>query len=166
MANTLELLNSVNIQFLLNPPIFEAVQTATPTSIPTGTGWTPITFVDAGGILLDPYNGHSTVTNPSRWVAPTPGWYFISGVAAYSSNSTGERGAIIAKNGTTYQGSGELMPPNTAGATAVSTPTRKVHMNGTTDYLELYGRQGSGGSLNTAIFSDLTCALSISFAHL
>ncbi|TQF04752.1 hypothetical protein E6W39_24165 [Kitasatospora acidiphila] len=155
------------LTFLLNPPMFEAIQATTTTSIPSGTSWTPINFSDAAGILADTYGGWSS-SNPTRYTAQTPGWYWASGAVCFATNVTGNRAARIAKNGNPVQGAGTLIggPAGSSQATAIATPLRKVYLNGTTDYLEVHGLQTSGGSLNTQIYGDVCSALSISFAHL
>ncbi|MDH6141165.1 hypothetical protein P3T35_003178 [Kitasatospora sp. GP30] len=153
--------------FVLNPPMFEAIQTVTTTSIASGTGWTAINFSDSAGILADTYGGWSSST-PTRYTAQTPGWYWVSGAVCFAANATGNRGARIAKTGNPVQGAGTLIggPAGGSQATAIATPLRKVYLNGTGDYLEVHALQTSGGSLSTQIYGDVCSALSVSFAHL
>ena len=97
---------------------------------------------------LDTDNGHSTTTNTSRYTATVPGWYFVSGTVQLAYNATGNRLAIIQKNGTTtvnQVGRASSSVSNTMGL-HLST---LVYLNGTTDYIELSTFQSSGVSLNT-----------------
>jgi hypothetical protein len=152
--------------FLLNPPMFEAIQTSTKTTVPTGTSWTPLNFADSAGILADTYGGWSSST-PSRYTAQTPGWYWVSGGVCFTSNSTGNRGVRIAKNGSGYSGGGTIIGGAAASQdTAIPTPVRKVYMNGTTDYVEIHGLQTSGSSLLTDITGDVCSNFTVFFAHL
>lgn len=154
------------LTFLLNPPIFEAHQTATFNNVTSTMGsWTPISFADSAGIDTDSYNGHSTTTNPSRYVAQVPGWYWISGEVNWAVNATGVRGARMAVNGTAVPGTGMITAAVSGFATAVATGVRKVYLNGTTDYVELHGAQNSGASLSTATGGDLCTMISVSWAH-
>jgi hypothetical protein len=166
MADTLAILNAVNVAVALNPPVFDVVQTATTTSIPSGTGWTPVAFSDGAGVIVDSYSGHSTSVNPSRYVGMLPGYYEVSGVVCFTSNATGSRGALLSKNGTLISGSGQSVSTNATGSTAVASARRLVFLNGTTDYVELVARQQSGGSLTTAIFTDISSAFTVTFKHL
>jgi hypothetical protein len=155
------------LTFLLNPPMFEAVQTATTTSIPTGAGtWTPINFSDSAGILADTYGGWSSST-PTRYTAQQAGWYWVSGTVCFASNATGNRGLRIAKNGGAVQGTGTLVGGAASGqATAIATPVRKVYLNGTGDYVEIHALQTSGAALSTSLNGDVDTAFSVFFAHL
>ncbi|MEY9937286.1 hypothetical protein [Streptacidiphilus sp. MAP5-3] len=155
------------LTFLLNPPMFEAVQTATGTLITSSaSSWTPINFADAAGIIADTYGGWSSST-PSRYTAQTPGWYWVSGTICFPNNATGNRGIRIAKNGNAVQGTGTLVGGAASGQdTAIATPLRKIYLNGTGDYIEVHGTQTSGSSLTTAIAGDVDTAFSVSFAHL
>lgn len=123
---------------------------------------TPITF-DTNEV--DSYSGHSTVTNPSRYVAQVAGWYQCSGLAAYVANATNYRFAGWHKNGAAIIGSSSLLNNNGAGFnTCVPSPTRKIFL-AVGDYVELCGQQGSGGNLNTAVASDQSSMATITWLH-
>lgn len=108
---------------------------------------TPITF-DAEELDYD--NGHSLVTNTSRYTAQTAGWYFVQGVVCFAANATGFRMACILKNGTEIVSSRGTIQ-NTGGADTASavTPTRLVFLN-VGDYVEIGGYQNSGAGLATS----------------
>lgn len=118
-------------------------------SIPN-TGGTAITFdtedIDRDGM-------HSTVTNTSRLTAQTAGYYSAYGLAAYASNATGSRAAILSINGTGVAARAAF----TAAITGVAIGngvgiSTMVYLN-VGDYLELLARQDSGGALNTGVVS-------------
>src|SRR4051794_26326700 len=75
--------------FLLNPPIFEAIQTSTTTAV-ANTTWTPIAWSDPAGILADPYGGY-TAGAPTRYTAQVAGWYQVSGSIAWAASGVGAR---------------------------------------------------------------------------
>jgi hypothetical protein len=131
--------------FMLGKPIFQAYQ-STVQSIANGT-FTPITFTSE---TIDRDNGHSTVTNTSRFTAQTAGWYFISGKVAYAANVSGQRLANWNVNGA------QVSMTRYAPITIASIPSfaladnRLVYLN-VNDYLELIGYQDSGVALNTFI---------------
>lgn len=161
-ADVNQLVTQANFQAA--PPLFIAVQTTTTTSI-NSSAWTSITFSDVAGIIADTYSGHSTGTNPTRYVAQYPGYYTICGVVCFANtNTTQTRGARIALNGSPIQGAAQLMAATGTDTTPV-TPSRDVFLNGTTDYIELQGWQNSGVGLATAIAGDVASALSLRWSH-
>jgi hypothetical protein len=100
----------------------------------------------------DPFGWHSTSVNIARVIPNIAGTYHVSGMIAYAVNSTGDRTAHIKKNGAAldsmaYGGQRASATSLASGMAYVAGGT--VSMNGTTDYVELYGIQNSGGSLNT-----------------
>lgn len=131
--------------FLLAKPIFQGRQTAAQ-SLTNGAS-TAITM-DAEDV--DSANGHSLVTNTSRYTAVYPGWYSGSPGVSYAANATGQRSADLAKNGTVINGGAVLLGAFATLSTRV--PGRKLlaFLN-VNDYLEGFGFQNSGGALNTAV---------------
>ena len=87
------------VNFLAQPPLFVGYQ-ANAQSLPA-TAWTAISLDSS---LADTYSGHSNAVNNSRYTAAVTGYYFVFGMVAYASNSTGARFAAIYANGapTTY----------------------------------------------------------------
>lgn len=146
-----------------NLPDFIGIQANAAQSISSGN-WTPLSL-DTN--VFDSYSGHSTTTNNTRYVcqAGAAGWYTCGGVYAAAANATANRGARLQVNGTAVQGSAAFMQAaGTGNASGVTTLTRDVYLN-PGDYLELAGWQGSGASLGTAIFSDITTALWVRWSH-
>ncbi len=130
--------------FFLAQPVAELRQTVAQT----------LTSGVYGAILLDTEdadtdNAHSTVTNTSRYTSPTAGRLLCGGAVSFVANGTGVRVAQWGLNGANVNGgSAEIVPHGTI---AVSVPARlkTIAVNGTTDYVELFGFQNSGGNLNT-----------------
>lgn len=165
MADSLSILNATTNQFLLNPPVFMAYQTTTATSMANAFTWTSVAFSDTAGVVEDNYTGHSTVTNPSRYVVKVPGTYVVSGVVAFTANATGFRGSRLAKNGTALLGSASVGINAGGGiATVFATPTIEV-VCAVNDYIEVQGIQQSGGALNTNLGTDLNSMLYVKFSH-
>jgi hypothetical protein len=93
----------------------------------------------------DTHNQHSLITNPSRLTCVKAGMYLIHATITFSSNATGNRDALILKNGTTYIGNQRLQA-NSSGSTGVNTYAIVALEVG--DYVEAQARQYSGGSLD------------------
>jgi hypothetical protein len=91
---------------------------------------------------------HDTVTANTRMTIPTggDGLYLITGQATFATNATGVRDAYVKKNGTTYlsfaRGNG-----NASGLAVVTVSV--IAVLAAADYVELWGRQNSGGALNS-----------------
>lgn len=106
--------------------------------------------------ILDTINGHSNVTNNSRYTPTVAGKYKCFGQMVVDVNANGNRIAHFRKNGARDLGapySGFRAP---VGADSIGTATAGalISCNGVTDYIELWGYQSSGGNLDT--FSDTT----------
>lgn len=133
--------------FWLSVPTFEGRQTVAQST--TTAVAVPINLDTED---LDNDNGHSTVSNTSRYTAQTAGRFQYGGGVAYATNATGSRHAEVWKNGVGMNGEGTAN-----GANAGGQPTRQgarlgsAPMNGSSDYLEMVGFQTSGGALNTDI---------------
>lgn len=91
---------------------------------------------------------HSNTTNNTRITIPTGkgGKYLVTMRLSWAQNSTGSRWVSLFKNGSDY--ATHIMPPisssNTNQLSSISLVVNLV----AGDYIELYGQQGSGGSLN------------------
>jgi len=151
------------ITFLANKPICRMHQ-GTVQSIANVTN-TAIMF-DVNDV--DSYSGHSTVTNPSRYVAQVPGWHQVSGAVAMNTTQTTAPGAgawaFIAKNGTLAS---PLIPgavPSVSTLRLWTTPTDLIFLN-TGDYLEIYVQQAEGGARNTSVLSNQYSFMAISWDH-
>lgn len=108
---------------------------------------------------IDSDGGHSTSTNPSRYVIQVPGTYFIIGEACFPSNGTGNRGSRIQVNAANVQGAAAMIP--TAGGNACGAPCGALVALNAGDFVEVQGFQSSGGALNTATATDLSSSLKV-----
>lgn len=143
--------------FLTAPPVFAGVQTSTQ-SVANNT---PVALtIDTEN--LDSDGGHSTVTNTSRYTATVPGTYLVLGSVAWASNATGLRTAQIKLNGTSVRGS-QIVSASVSGAQWCGQCWAVVTMNGTTDFVEVWGNQTSGGTLATYAGSDSSSAMALYF---
>lgn len=152
------------ITFLANPPICEAVQTVAQ-SIPTSTP-TPINF-DTN--VVDSYNGHSTVTNTSRYTAQVAGWYALGGVVSLTANTTGTfRVALWAVNGTLVNGGAANQLPGGSSTRPAATGAAdiEVFLN-VGDFVTLNSQQDSTASpgLNTSVATPNSSRMSIRWVH-
>lgn len=137
-------LNSVRdaLNFLLNPPIAQLIQN-TVQSIPNST----ITPVSYDGSVVDTYGMHSNSTNNTRAVAQIAGWYYVSGIDAFASNSTGARVARLRKTGTDVVYF-DVWDQAVNGQPTASATAGMLFLN-VGDYIEVGAYQTSGGALNT-----------------
>lgn len=139
-------LSASALNLLLDPPRLFTFQTTTQ-SVPNIT-WAAINFQAE---VYDTIAGHSTITNITRYLPNVSGTYDIIGQVTYATNSTNDRACQARKNGSPvdglqYGGGRASASTNVAG---MAWCFGSVALNGTTDYLELYAFQDSGGSLNT-----------------
>lgn len=106
--------------------------------------------------VLDTINGHSLVTNNTRYTPTVAGKYKCFGQMAVDVNATGNRIAHFRKNGARDLGApySGFRAPVGADSIGVAVAGALISCNGTTDYIELWGYQSSGGNLDT--FSDAT----------
>lgn len=102
------------------------------------------TKIQLNAELFDTANCFDSTTN-YRFTPNIAGYYQLNGNISFSGSASGYVQISIYKNGTGYQ-QGSIAPNNTAvgGQCSVSAI---VYLNGTTDYVELWGWQNSGGSL-------------------
>jgi hypothetical protein len=107
---------------------------------------TPITFNSERWDLGTSTEQHSTSANTSRLTCRTPGLYAIVGHLEYAANAVGFRSAAIQLNGAAFVGIQHITAA-TASIVSVSTQYRLV----VGDYIELIGRQNSGGNLNVTV---------------
>lgn len=124
-------------------PRFKGYQTSTQ-SLATGQTDNPITLDTES---YDSEGGHSTTTNPSRYVCQVPGLYRITVTGSMAPNGTGARKVGINVNGVSLTGAGvqQVPPASNTWQGAVST---EAFLNAG-DYVELVIWQTSGGALST-----------------
>lgn len=122
--------------------------------------WTALSFTTEDS---DSHNGHSTVTNNSRYVFPISGKYRISGAVGWAVNSSGARGTMWRVNNTDFTASQILVPANgTAVGTHIPARTKTINVNAG-DYLELAVYQNSGGNLDTSAGSGDQAGITIEY---
>lgn len=115
-------------------------------SIPNSTE----TKITLNASTFDDVGGFDSVNN--RYVAREAGKYRVNGSIGWDSNGTGVRVAALRKNGTEVART--QSQPNGASAT-MAVVSDIISLNAG-DYVELYGVQTSGGSLNIFGFSSYT----------
>ena len=132
------------VTFLANVPVFVASQSGAQ-SIANNT----LAALSLDSTVIDSYGGHSNVTNNSRYTPTVAGYYLVVGSYGQAANGTGNRFVLIYKNGARVNlgQSGGLAAgaANTGSIQALAL----VQCNGSTDYIEVFAFQASGGALNT-----------------
>lgn len=100
--------------------------------------------------ILDTDSQHSNSVNNSRVVCQVAGWYSVGGAVGFSTNTTGSRGGLIYKNGSSLtQATGNIAAASNV--LHVATAGEFCIQLAVGDYVELYGFQNTGAPLNTAI---------------
>lgn len=94
---------------------------------------------------FDSHSQHDNSTNPERFTCVKAGTYLVTGMATFTANATGNRDALLRVNGTNYVGQNRYAAM-ASGSTSV--PVFAMVELAVGDYVELIGRQYSGGSLN------------------
>lgn len=108
-------------------------------TVPFGTG---------SEIIKSDASLHSTTVNNTRIIPNKAGYYLVTVLAWFNTNTSGVRGAFCGKNGSVqapeYQWTTTL-PNNNFALPQLST---ELYANGTTDYFEMFVYQNSGGALD------------------
>jgi len=98
---------------------------------------------------IDRYNMHAGSSSQVN-LGLELGWYQVQGGLSFvGSAGGGLRGAYIALNGTRIAAGATELPAVGNGSIVVNTPATMVHITSALDYIEIQGRQDSGGYLNT-----------------
>jgi hypothetical protein len=129
--------------YLLGEPVFVARQ-AVAQSIANSI--VPFTLLNWDYTILDSYNGHSTVSNPTRYTVPFSGVWLFYGVVVWAVNATGRRLSQIFWNGST-QVQTEQNVVTTGGNSSVQ--NWWVGPASIGDYFEFGVYQSSGAALST-----------------
>lgn len=129
--------------FFLAVPVFEGRQTVSQ-NLTSGAA-ASITF-DTEDIDND--NGHSIVSNTSRYTPQTAGRFQHSGGVGMAINGTGNRWTFWAINGASINAGGGMLG---GGGQRYHPQTMTSTFNGTGDYLELQALQNSGSTLATDV---------------
>lgn len=146
-----------SVTFLANVPVFQGYQSAAQ-SIGNGS----LTALGLDTEEVDTYNGHDTVTNNSRYTPTVAGYYLVLGCYGYAANATGNRFAFVYKNGALVVRGQNGGPAPGAANTGVTQVAAVVYCNGSTDYVETYCYQSSGGALNT---TNTQSGMTVYWAH-
>lgn len=130
------------LNFLLSgKPIASMRQTLTQTLVTNNN--TAITFDTE---LIDRDNGHSNVTNTSRYTAQTAGWYWCAGSVVFdNTQTTGKRQAVLRVNGTS-------MTTNAGGPASgysAFSVAGLLYLN-VGDYVEVWGFQNGTANMSTS----------------
>ncbi|MHB8191825.1 MAG: hypothetical protein ACYDGL_00930 [Bellilinea sp.] len=97
---------------------------------------------------FDDGNYHDNATNNTRLTVAAAGWYLIGGECAFAVNATGSRDIGIRLNGVNFIGFQRTNANATAGI-ATDLQVMSFYYLAASDYVELWVRQYSGGSLDT-----------------
>lgn len=148
--------------FMLGKPVAFLYQTTAMTS-PNGIKTTN-TAVLFDSETVDRDGAHSTSSQTSRYTAKTPGYYRVSGVIVYDNPGAQMVSALVGKNGSIVVG-GETRVLGQSNYQSVQTPMTLVYMNGTTDYVEIYGRVATTAT-NTVCSSPLFSSMTVEWVSL
>jgi hypothetical protein len=125
-----------------NGPAFSAYQNAQTSISPTNT----FVKIPLQAELFDTANAFDSTTN-YRFTPLVAGYYQINAFVQHANSAATFLGTAIYKNGVTYREVFSASSPGGGGGALISTV---VNFNGSTDYVELYGIQNSGGAANTS----------------
>lgn len=106
---------------------------------------------------------HSTSSNTSRVTPDVAGLYRCVATTAMAVGATNytQLSTVVAKNGTRVDSSPVTRPdPGTAGNGSMA--EADVYLNGTTDYVEHWAQQTSGGANSTNASSPFRCTFRVS----
>lgn len=106
----------------------------------------------------DTHGFHSTASNTSRVTPTVAGYYRFTGIVTFEAQATGVGLDVHFRLNGTQSITGAVRIPGTTTIVAQQL-TVTVPMNGTTDYIELMGRQDSAGADNTMVNLPFACAV-------
>lgn len=131
----------------INGPAFSAYQNAI-TTINNSTS----TKIALQLEEFDTASAFDSTTN-YRFTPQVAGYYQVNGAVNFAPSGVGFRFINIYKNGSNIK-SGQNLVGGAINYTQI-TVAAIVYLNGSTDYIELYGNQNSGGALATSGTSDV-----------
>ncbi len=131
----------------VNGPAFSAYQNAT-TTINTSVSTKIALQVEE----FDTASAFDSTTN-YRFQPQVAGYYQVTGCVNFAPNSSGFRFVSIYKNGSNAK-NGNNVPGGSVNYLTINV-SALIYLNGSTDYVELYGTQNSGSSLATSGNTDV-----------
>lgn len=139
--------------FAISPPVFVAAQTAAQ-SIATGS----LIAITWPTPVIDSYSGW-VGGSPTRYTPQVPGYYDIAATVSYATNATGDRLSVLEQN--SAQVASSALTSGSASDSLGVPVCATLFFNGTTDFVELFAVQRSGGALNTTVaFTRMTARFS------
>lgn len=145
----------------IRPPVTRLVQQAAQ-SLANGAN-AAITF-GAGSEEIDTHSFHDTSTNTTRITPTKAGRYRVRVTVAVAANSTVSLlTAFVGKNGASVQPFSRSKPAVVSASTISHDAEAIVELNGTTDYVEGYANQTSGGALNTQASGGVNSVLELEY---
>lgn len=131
-----------------NGPAFSAYASVA-TSLNSGT-YTKVAFQTEE---FDTNNSYDSATN-SRFQPNVPGYYQINAAVGHAPASGNEVTALY-KNGAIYKKGAQILTTSPNGVASLVVNCL-VYLNGSSDYVEIYTFQNTGGALNTATGVEFT----------
>ena len=130
-----------------NGPAFSAYQNAT-TTVNNSTATKIALQVEE----FDTASAFDSTTN-YRFQPQVAGYYQVTGCINFAPNSSGFRFVSIYKNGSNAK-NGNNVPGGSVNYLTINV-SALIYLNGSTDYVELYGSQNSGSNLATSGNADV-----------
>jgi len=144
------------LNYLFAPVRFKGYS-STAQSIASSTTSTVLTLDTE---IVDSDNGHSTVTNTSRYTCQTAGLFFVTGSVTFATTSaTGTRTLNIFVNGTSVFGAGNQSAPSGSNGASVFSSTLVQLSVG--DYVELACWQNSGSPILTSTSTAIATTMNL-----
>jgi hypothetical protein len=127
----------------------------------TNATWTTLTFTQED---LDAANGHSNVSNTSRYVMGNAGYADVRGIASFTPNATGQRSVRVLVNGAVVNAS-QVDTLAVGASTATSVAVALTVPVSAGDYVELQAYQTSTATLATYSAAAVSSRLEVRWIH-
>lgn len=157
MPEGLTLFNQLDIQFHNTKPLFQVKQTVTQ-SVTNNT----VTTVAFDTVVYDSHSGFNNITD--TYTVQVAGWYWVSVLLEYQTNSTGIRTVRVNQNGTGSSLLIHTMTPNAAGNSAGCYMTGPIKC-AIGDTIKIETVQTSGGALGTQVTGGYINSFSLDWMH-
>lgn len=137
-----------DIDALIRKPLVRLVQDSGTQNFTDGVD--AAVLFSTGHEKIDTHGFHSETTNPSRVTPNLPGYYRADATFFIQARADWQTiGVAVYKNGGVQAPRGRIQPGANAASRTVSC-TLMVEMNGTTDYLEMWGVQDNTANVVVA----------------